>query len=72
MSPATGATLWQGAIGGVHWESPIVVNGVLYVTDESSHLTAFAPSSQLLTRRVAADSSAIFFPLIMNAVSSGC
>jgi hypothetical protein len=71
MSPTTGATLWQGAIGGIHWESPIVVNSTLYVTDENSHLTAFAPSSQLLQRRVVAQGSTIFLPLV-NADPFGC
>jgi outer membrane protein assembly factor BamB len=46
LSPLTGATLWTapaGLIGGIHWESPVVANGVVYVTDESARLTAFAP-----------------------------
>ena len=30
-------------IGGIHWESPIVANGVLYITDENSQLTAYGP-----------------------------
>jgi len=46
LDPATGQHLWDssaGSIGGIHWESPVVVNGVLYVTDESANLTAFSP-----------------------------
>jgi PQQ-like domain len=44
LAPTTCSTpLWQGAIGGIHWESPIVANGVIYITDENGHLTAFAP-----------------------------
>ncbi len=31
-----------GGIGGIHWESPIVVNGYVYISDESGHLTAYA------------------------------
>ena len=27
--------------GGVHWESPMIARGVVYVTDESHNLTAF-------------------------------
>ncbi|MGH9442853.1 MAG: PQQ-binding-like beta-propeller repeat protein [Thermoanaerobaculia bacterium] len=43
LNPETGAVLWTSTqIGGTHWESPIVVDGVVYVTDESLHLTAFA------------------------------
>jgi hypothetical protein len=44
VDPASGATLWSStAVGGLHWQSPIVANGVLYATDQSSRLTAFAP-----------------------------
>src|ERR1700674_337654 len=44
LDPATGGPLWSSSqIGGVHWESPVVANGVLYVTDEGGRLTAFAP-----------------------------
>jgi outer membrane protein assembly factor BamB len=42
LNPTSGTQLWQGAIGGIHWESPIVANGVVYITDESGRLTAFA------------------------------
>ncbi len=43
LNPETGAALWSSTqIGGIHWESPIVADGVVYVTDESAHLTAFA------------------------------
>jgi hypothetical protein len=39
----SGATLWQDtSIGGIHWESPIVANGVLYVTDNSATLRAYS------------------------------
>lgn len=45
---ATGAVLWQstqpsadGTIGGLHWQSPIVVNGCIYVPDNSGKLTAY-------------------------------
>jgi outer membrane protein assembly factor BamB len=45
LDPASGQQLWNSSatpIGGVHWESPVVVNGVLYITDESAKLTAFS------------------------------
>jgi outer membrane protein assembly factor BamB len=43
LNPLTGAALWSStATSGIHWESPIVVNGVVYITDESSKLTAFS------------------------------
>jgi hypothetical protein len=45
LDPTSGVPLWSSnQIGGIHWESPIVANGWLYVTDESAHLTAFAPT----------------------------
>lgn len=41
-NPTTGQILWSNTeIGSIHWETPIVVNGVLYITDESAHLTAY-------------------------------
>ena len=43
LDPTTGKVLWTSStIGAIHWESPVVVNGVLYITDESGHLTAFS------------------------------
>ena len=45
LDPTTGSQLWGGTIGGIHWESPIVVNGRLYVTDENAQLWAFEPNS---------------------------
>ena len=43
LEPTTGGQLWSdgGTIGGLHWESQIVVNGRLYVTDEGAQLWAF-------------------------------
>jgi len=45
LDPATGAPLWSAPIGGIHWESPILVNGRLYVADEGGNLRAFEPDS---------------------------
>ena len=44
MDLLTGNTLWSDtvSVSGNHWESPIVVNGVLYITDESSRVTAYS------------------------------
>lgn len=45
LDPATGTQLWADAsILGVHWESPIVADGHLYVTDEAGNLWAYAPN----------------------------
>jgi len=42
LDPTTGSVLWQdNSLGGIHWESPIVVNGVLYITDGSGALSAY-------------------------------
>lgn len=41
LDAATGNELWHDAIGGIHWESPIVVNGIVYITDGSGNLTAY-------------------------------
>jgi outer membrane protein assembly factor BamB len=44
LDPATGRLLWHDTqIGSIHWESPIAANGILYITDESSQLTAYGP-----------------------------
>ena len=41
--PLTGATLWTtGRVGEVHWQSPVVANGILYLTDQDGYLNAFA------------------------------
>ncbi len=49
LDARTGRPLWTstsssagGSIGGIHWESPIVVEGTVYVSDENMHLTAYA------------------------------
>lgn len=48
LDPHTGRQLWSsadpaagGTIGGIHWESPIVVGGRLYCSDESGQLSAY-------------------------------
>ena len=53
LNPTTGALLWSDTthVGGIHWESPVVVNGRVYLTDESAHLTAWTlPSGGTPTR----------------------
>ncbi len=42
LDAINGTLLWSDSrIGQIHWESPIVVQGVLYITDQSGNLTAF-------------------------------
>ncbi|MDA8163699.1 MAG: PQQ-binding-like beta-propeller repeat protein, partial [Desulfobacteraceae bacterium] len=42
LDPETGKQLWGERIGSIHWQSPIVADGVLYVPDEDGTLTAFS------------------------------
>ena len=43
LEPTTGAVLFDGTtIGGIHWESPVVANGIVYITDGNSRLSAFS------------------------------
>lgn len=46
--PTTGHALWasdqaraNGSIGAIHWESPIVVDGAVYITDENAAITCY-------------------------------
>ena len=48
LDPSSGRRLWSseqegagGSIGDIHWESPIVVNGRLYISDESGAMSAY-------------------------------
>ncbi len=46
LSAQTGTELWSSAttahsIGPVHWQSPIVINGWVYCSDQNGHLTAY-------------------------------
>jgi hypothetical protein len=49
LNALSGSELWSsanrsagGTIGGIHWQSPIVVNGWVYCSDESGNLTAYS------------------------------
>jgi outer membrane protein assembly factor BamB len=43
LDPLNGHELWSDTqIGSIHWESPIVANGELFITDQSGHLTMYA------------------------------
>jgi outer membrane protein assembly factor BamB len=42
LNPTTGVQLWNTAlIGSIHWQSPVVACGSVYVLDQSSQLSAF-------------------------------
>lgn len=58
LNATTGAQLWSSAnpsagvnIGNVHFESPIVVNGWVYCSDQSGNITAYALSGSRLRRK---------------------
>jgi outer membrane protein assembly factor BamB len=49
LDARSGRILWSstqasagGTIGDIHWESPVAVNGRVYISDQASHLTAYA------------------------------
>jgi len=47
MKPATGAVLWRDTtIGDIHWQSPIVVNGTLFIADNGSYMSAYSINGQ--------------------------
>ena len=44
--PTTGAPLWSaGLSGSIHWQSPIVANGMVYIASNAGDLTAFGLTS---------------------------
>jgi outer membrane protein assembly factor BamB len=46
LAATTGAQLWSdGHTAGIHWQSPIVINGHVYVADELGHLLAYEPQA---------------------------
>ena len=43
LDPVTGETVWSDTgIGAIHWQSPIVAKGNVYIEDESGFLTAYS------------------------------
>jgi len=43
LNPVTGSLLWSSnQVGAIHWQSPVVDNGVLYLEDQAGHLSAFS------------------------------
>ncbi|HEY8848082.1 MAG TPA: PQQ-binding-like beta-propeller repeat protein [Thermoanaerobaculia bacterium] len=47
MRPTTGNVLWRDtSIGDIHWQSPIIVNGTLYVADLGGYLNAYTVDGQ--------------------------
>lgn len=47
LDATSGAQLWQDThIGRIHWQSPVVANGILYITDQNSRLSAYTLPAQ--------------------------
>jgi outer membrane protein assembly factor BamB len=42
LDPTSGQVLWSTPSNGAHWQSPLVVNGNVYVLDNNAHLTDYA------------------------------
>jgi outer membrane protein assembly factor BamB len=42
LDPTSGQVLWSTTSNGAHWQSPLVVNGNVYVLDNNGHLTDYA------------------------------
>lgn len=42
LDPLTGNQVWSASIGNINWQTPIVVNGHVYVTDSNAKLWSFA------------------------------
>ena len=58
VDAVSGGQLWSVAnSGGVHWQSLIIANATLYVTDGAGHLTAFGLPATSSTTTVLASSS---------------
>lgn len=48
FDPATGKQLWgDHPIGDIHWQSPLIANGMLYITDENANLTAYSINGEV-------------------------
>ncbi len=58
LDPTTGHQLWvDTSITDIHWESPIVANGVLYTTDNSGKLTAYTLPAEATSTPTTASSA---------------
>ncbi len=42
LNPKTGATLWSAQTGSQHWQSPLIVNGMVFAVNDSGSMYAFS------------------------------
>jgi uncharacterized protein (TIGR03437 family) len=56
FDPMTGRELWRDTtIGGIHWQTPVVANGMLYIADQGGNLSAYAIDEKAVVSVSAAD-----------------
>jgi outer membrane protein assembly factor BamB len=71
LDPTSGSVLWSTSqIGGIHWQSPIVANGAVYIADESVHLSAFAVPGQPMNTAVVEFYDAALDHYFMSALAN--
>jgi hypothetical protein len=52
LNPTTGAQLWNNTgIGAIHWQTPTIANGVVYIGDNGRQLSAFSLNSETALSR---------------------
>ena len=72
LDPTSGSVLWSTSFAGVHWESPVVIEGILYGTDETGHLSAYTVSGGFADVP-ASDPRHVWVDIAgRHAISSGC
>jgi hypothetical protein len=72
LDPRTGEPLWLSGGGGSHWESPIVVDGAIYLADGSGFLTKWAlPPTHIVTPAVSDPSEGSIGPAEPQTVFEG-
>jgi uncharacterized protein (TIGR03437 family) len=56
FEPATGRELWRDStIGAIHWQTPVVANGLLYIADQSGNINAYTLDEKAVSNVSAAD-----------------
>jgi hypothetical protein len=69
INPTTGAMLWTGHIDLFHWESPIVVNGTVYIADGNAGGGFTGPGGHLRAWRIPGGNNNPDFSIGANPLS---
>jgi hypothetical protein len=69
INPTTGAMLWTGKIDLFHWESPIVVNGTVYMADGNAGGGFTGPGGHLRAWRIPGGTTNPDFSVAVSPVS---